>query len=327
MQAIAKGLLTFVLPRALINRSSGATDSATYCYSVLMRHLVRVHHATGQVPLGNVAELGPGGSLGAGFAALIAGAHHYCAFDVRPYTRQERNARIFDELVELLAARSPIPGPDEFPGTNPPLAGYGFPSHILTEERLAQALQPARLKPLRDAVQSEQLPVDGPIAYAAPWYDAAQVRASTIDWVFSQAVLEHVDDLSFVYRKCHEWLVPGGLMSHQIDFRSHGTAPTWDGHRALSDLTWRMIRGARFYLINRQPLSYHRAVAQEVGFELVDQAITTTTPTLARSRLAPRFQSWTDEDLNASGAFLVYRKAARREMTSANVGAKSVRPI
>src|ERR1700704_1131908 len=94
---IIKGLLTFVLPRVFYSRHTGGTDSARYCYSVFLRHLVRIHSTTGQVPLGRIAELGPGDSLGVGLAALIAGGERYYAFDVSPFSNQARNLNIFDE--------------------------------------------------------------------------------------------------------------------------------------------------------------------------------------------------------------------------------------
>ena len=62
------------------------------------------------------------------------------------------------------------------------------------------------------------------LRYAAPWRDASVMQPGSLDLIFSQAVMEHVDDLPATYAACRDWLRPGGLMSHQIDFRCHGTA-------------------------------------------------------------------------------------------------------
>src|SRR5262245_17377795 len=101
---IARGLMTYVAPRFLYRRQT-KTLSARYCYAVFMRHLVKVHAASGRAPLGNVAELGPGGSLGTGLAAMIAGAQRYFAVDVGRDSEREGNLRAFDGLVELFRNR------------------------------------------------------------------------------------------------------------------------------------------------------------------------------------------------------------------------------
>jgi SAM-dependent methyltransferase len=232
--------------------------------------------------------------LGAGFAALIAGAERYIALDESQYSDSDQHLRVFDELVDLFRRRASFQGVE-------------FPAHILTDQRLARALDERRVAGLRETVRSGRF-ADGTITYIAPCFSAAQVQPGTIDWIFSHAVLEHVDDLSFVYRACDRWLAPGGVMSHQIDFRSHGTAPSWDGHRGYSDLTWRLIRGARSHLINREPLSRHRDIPRNIGFDLISQLVTTEVPALGRPHLAFRFREWSEEDLCASSALLVHRK-------------------
>jgi hypothetical protein len=309
---IAKGLLTFVVPKSLYNTRPTETVSARYCYAVFMRHLIKVHAATGRAPLGNVAELGPGGSLGTGLAAMIAGARRYFAVDARRHSQRESNLKVFDELIELFRSRSVIPDSDEIPQIKPALADYRFPAHILDDSHMNAALEPARLAQCRRAIDAESFDGDSPIVYAAPWYDTALVPPGSIDWIFSQAVLEHVDDVALVYATCQAWLAPGGLMSHQIDLRSHGTAATWDGHRAYSDFAWRVIRGARAYLINRAPLSRHLELARQAGFELLATDVVRTPPTLARQNLAPDFRGCSDDDLAASGVFVVHRKASER---------------
>jgi hypothetical protein len=227
--------------------------------------------------------------------------------DVGRDSQREGNLRVFDELAELFRRRTDIPGTDEFPEVKPRLGDHCFPAHILDDAHMRAALDPDRLARLHRTVEEDAFGAGSPIVYAAPWYDTSLVPAGSIDWIFSQAVLEHVDDVPLVYRTCRAWIVPGGLMSHQIDFRSHGTAPTWDGHRGYSDFTWRLVRGSRSHLINRAPLSAHLALARESGFELLETDMVETPPTLARSALAPRFSDLTEQDRGASGAFVVHR--------------------
>ena len=306
---IIHGLLTFLRPPSRYNCRPIETASARYCYSVFMRHLVKVQAATGRIPLGRIAELGPGGSLGTGLAAMIAGAGHYFALDAQAHSDDEANLRVFDELVELFRARADIPGPGEFPEVRPAIADYGFPRGILDDERMASALEPGRLEKLRRHAGGASSADNAFVTYVAPWRGTSLIRHETIDWIFSQAVLEHVADLPAVYRACNAWLAPNGVMSHQVDFRSHGTARTWDGHRGYGDLTWRAIRGARPYLINRESLSTHRTLARNLGFDLLAADVVTMPPELTRAQLARRFRDWAEEDLNTAGAFVVYRKA------------------
>ena len=51
--------------------------------------------------------------------------------------------------------------------------------------------------------------------------------------VFYQAVLQHIDDLEETYKKIAQWLKPNGLMSHNIDFKSMGSADNWYGHLGI----------------------------------------------------------------------------------------------
>src|SRR5262249_36289260 len=160
--------------------------------TVFMRHLVKVHAATGRVPLGRVAELGPGGSLGTGLAAMLAGARQYFAFDAEAHSDRESNLQVLDELVDLFRRRADIPGPGEFPEVKPAIADYAFPRGILDDARMDAALEPRRLELLRREVAS----ADGTLVkYVAPWHDLSLIEHETIDWIFSQAVLEHVADL------------------------------------------------------------------------------------------------------------------------------------
>lgn len=303
---LAKGLLTFAFPNLTLRRGAFHTESARYCYGVFLRHLVLLHEAGAAPRLGAVAELGPGNSLGTGLAALVAGAERYYGLDAVAHHRPQRLAPVFEELVALFAARAPIPGPEEFPDLKPALADHRFPAHILGQAALGRALAPDRLARLR----ADLARPDGAVRYAAPWTRAACVPPASLDWVFSQAVMEHVADIGEIYRHCRGWLGPGGVMSHQIDFKCHGTAAAWNGHWAYSDFVWRLMVGGRPYHINRAPLSAHVAAMEAEGFHVLGRRRHPGAGGIARARLAARFQSLSDADLETAGAFVVARRAA-----------------
>lgn len=298
------GVRTFLEPPP---KGTGGTVSARYCYSTYLRHLVMAAASGLPADPATVAEIGPGDSLGIGLTALLCGAERYYAFDVVEHASTERNLAVFDELVELLRKRAPIPREAELAEIKPELDNYAFPSTILGDERLAHGLDPARVARLRAALGD---PGDGPIRYQAPWFGDGAVHAGTADLILSQAVMEHVDALEEAYAACWLWLRPGGFMSHQIDFRSHETAQEWNGHWAYNDLVWWAIRGARPWLLNRVPHSEHIRLMQKQGFRIVCDRWVAGEGGIARARLATRFRRMSDDDLRTAGAFVQALKPA-----------------
>jgi hypothetical protein len=289
---------------------TGGTMSARYCYSVWLRHLVMAEKSGIPVQPEVVAELGPGDSLGIGLAALLSGTSKYYAFDVVKYANQDRNLQIFDGLVDLFRRREHIPGRDEFPEVKPYLQSYEFPARILTEQRLNSALRDDRVASIKNKIKylgshARRDHEDGlQISYAVPWYDPEVVKDNSVDVVFSQAVLEHVDDLEHTYQVLYRWLKSGGFVVSQIDFRSHGTAKMWNGHWAYSDLAWKIIRGRSPYLLNRQPHSTHINLLKKNRFEVVCDIRFRKNSTLRREQLAPGFRNMPEDDLTTSGAFI-----------------------
>lgn len=304
---ILRGLATYI-PRAhreTLECEEG-TVLARYCYAVWLRHLVMAHDQGFPTQPEVVAELGPGDSVGTGIAALLSGVTRYYALDVVRYAKTDANLRILDELVDLFEARAPIPDDTAFPKMEPRLPSYAFPSHILTEARLEEALAGARVEAVRKAIVSGgEADTDSvAVRYVAPWYDASVVEPGSTDMIISQAVLEHVDDLGQAYDQMYAWLKPGGVVSHVIDFRSHGTADEWNGHWTYSDFVWKLVRGRRTYLLNRQPHSVHLDLLRRAGFEVVRNAVQVQTSSIGREHLARRFRDVPDADLEISTAFI-----------------------
>jgi hypothetical protein len=139
----------------------------------------------------------------------------------------------------------------------------------------------------------------------APWRGSIELAEGSVDWIISQAVLEHVDELAEAYSVMAKWLRVGGWMSHQIDFTSHGWMDQWNGHWACSDLYWKVFRGPDVWLINREPLSTHRELLQGLGFSERYVEVERRNDGIRRSRLARRFAGISDEDFDAASAFLI----------------------
>ncbi|MGI9078839.1 MAG: methyltransferase domain-containing protein [Gemmatimonadaceae bacterium] len=286
--------------------STGGTDSARYCYSVWLRHLVKAHEHGLPTNPAAVAELGPGDSIGVGLAALLSGAKTYYACDAVTYLHNTRNLQVFDELVELFGKRENIPDNREFPEVRPVLSSYEFPSGALADAHLCDCLRRERTESIREELLDFKRAKQRFIFYAAPWDEQTVVRPNSIDMVYSQAVLEHVNDLEVTYQSLFVWLKPGGIMSHVIDFRCHGCAEQWNGHWSYSDLTWKLIRGKRSWLINRASYNSHLALLREHGFDVVYglREPATRSSGIDRSRLAPAFRDISDEDLQTSLGFI-----------------------
>ena len=282
---------------------TGGSDSARYCYSVWLRHLVLAADSGMNTHPRTVAELGPGDSLGMGLAALLSGAGRYYAFDVVPHADVLRNLAVFEELVQLFRRREPIPDAAEFPLAAPLLRDYSFPAAILTPERMRLALDPARLDAIRASMRN-CASGDSLIQYRAPWFSDQVIERGSVDMIFSQAVLEHVDQLREVYECMHQWLAPGGFLSHQVDLQCHGWASEWNGHWTYSDLMWKLVRGKDSWLINRQPASTHIALIEASGFRTLRVERTQQESHITRAQLARRFRDMPEEDLRTSGLFV-----------------------
>lgn len=314
IRPILRGLKTFVTPGP-DRRGTGGTVSARYCYSVWLRHLIRATEAGCASWPKVVAELGPGDSLGIGLAALLSGADHYQGLDVVRHAANSTNASVFAELVQLFKQRADLPEADEFPEVRPVMESYAFPKHILSEERLAMCLRPDRLRSIELALErvgDVRAPEPGvpSMAYLVPWHDPRVIQEASIEMLFSQAVLEHVEDLPNTYDAMHRWLVPGGFVTHQIDFKSHGMTREWNGHWEYPDFLWKLVRGRRSFLLNRQPWSSHLEQLNAHGFRILNVIRNERRDGLSREQLAPAFRQLSEDDATTAGAFVVATKAS-----------------
>ncbi|MDQ6670139.1 MAG: methyltransferase domain-containing protein [Chloroflexota bacterium] len=305
----AVGLLTHVPGFCRLITRTGGTDNPRYCYSVWLRHLVTVndHHLLVGVPP-RVAEIGPGDSIGIGLAALLSGVRQYSAIDIARLANSERNLSILRQLITLFKERAAIPDEREFPLVSPRLESYQFPASLVTDAMLESSLSEARIQAIADAVTTattSDAPSRPIITYVAPWTKIDILPAASFDLIYSQAVLEHVDQLDQMYAAMHAWLKPGGVMSHDIDFSHHRIGPLWNSHWSYSRRVWRLIRGRRAWLLNRQPHSRHLEIIRRSGFELVADVSTRRTVGLKRSDLASEFADMSDDDLVTSESYVL----------------------
>jgi len=299
------GLKTY-LPLKKKEAGGGGTLSARYCYSVWLRHLVIAHQNGLPTHFNSVAELGPGDSIGTGLAAILTGAKKYYAFDVVNYAANEENIRVFDELVELFKKREKIPDNKEFPFIRPLMESHEFPCNILPDELLDTLLDEKRITSIRNALLNigEETSDNYLISYIVPWDSNKLMREiGTIDIVFSQAVIQCIEDIDKAFKILHEWLSNKGFMSHQIDFSTLLPTEKWNEHWTYSELIWKLIKGRRTYLFNRSPHSFYIKSLEKCGFSIACD-IREKLEGISRKELSSNWLTISDEDLNTTCTFI-----------------------
>jgi hypothetical protein len=304
MRPFAKGILSFIFPnlRAVHKHTNPlGTLSAESCYSIFLRHISFLRKAGVQTVPKVLAEFGPGSSLGTGFAALIAGAEKYYALDLIDFSETTSNLTVFDELVALFRRKAPIPASGVHSLRFPDLDCYDFPDF------LALDLDAAFEKRIAAIRQDIALKAGVFVQIAAPWMQRSILRPSSVDWIFSQSVMEHIDDIAGAYGTFAYLLKPSGYASHLIDFGCHGLTQEWNGHWALNESTWFVLRGRRPYLINRLPYSEHIRLATANRFVTVLEKRNKRFDGLIPEQFAPCFRSMSDEDARTRMALLVNR--------------------
>jgi len=302
LSRLVYGLATFipgVYHRFSMPRLSVA-EMALDGYSKWLHHLAAVMETNAGFPQ-VVAEIGPGPGLAAGLAALVSGCKTYYALDVVAHTDRAILLPVFDEICRLFTIKA------DLRAWHAIMPACAFPSSIITDERLHELLATDRLAGLRRELETEKQ--DGALQLEIPWHCEGIVKKGSLDLVFSTAALEHIDDLQTAYRAMNEWLRPGGLVSHVIDYGCHGVCQEWNGHWACSATLWRILRGNRPYFINRQPHSVHLALLTTNGFNLLADKRISQPSRFVRNDLAPKFRDLlTDQDLRTNFSFIQARK-------------------
>ena len=202
----------------------------------------------------------------------------------------------------------PIPGQSEFPKVFPVLDDYSFPEYILTGELMKEMLAPERIHMLREELVHIDSGNNKHICYFIPWNNLENINHGTVDYFFSQAVLEYVDDLPRAYRKFNRWLKPGGLMTHCIDFSAHGITPTWNGHWTFSAAEWKLAHGNNKILLNRAPKSTHVKLMHDNMFAILESRDKIISTKLSPKNFHKNYTHLNMEDSTCFAAFIVAKK-------------------
>nr|WP_319375695.1 class I SAM-dependent methyltransferase [uncultured Methanoregula sp.] len=284
---------------------TGGTNSARYCYSVWFRHLTWMfQNGITNIPE-TVVEFGPGDSIGIGLCALLSGVKKYYALDAVIHVDGAKNQVLFNEIVELFKKRANIPDNREFPLVHPVIDDYHFPFKIISDDQILINLSDARINQIRKELINFNNIENKFIRYIAPWNTIEDIKQNSIDMIYSQAVLEHIDDPAAVYEVMYNWAKPGGVISHEIDFKCHGLATEWNGHWGYSDWVWKLIRGRSDYLINRYPHSFHIRNIKKCGYKILCDNYMMVESTIQKKQINKKMlQYFEDDDLFIPSAFI-----------------------
>jgi len=281
------GLFNYLFPL-------GTGGSSDYSFRVWIRHIEKLR-AFGYSQMPNtVAELGPGSSLGAGIAALLSGVNEYNALDIQNYVNKGRLLNDFESMLTIFKKRH--------------CEGIKFPHHILTEDILSKSLEESRINSIRNSIIADGSNSEY-IKYYAPWTDEQLIVFESVDYIFSQCVLEHVDALEECYIAMYKWLKKNGYSSHLVDFKCHDFTKHWNGHWAYSTKNWNTIKGTSDWAINRLPASKHHEFAVNAGFQIINfYRRFATTKGIDREKLCFEFSFIPEEDLKTSSIDILLRK-------------------
>ena len=201
-----------------------------------------------------------------------------------------------------------VPHGEGFEKIKPFLDSYAFPQEILNDQIMSIQLSGDRIEAIENALQGEPATNIG-VHYRSD-YNRDSIVENSCDLIISQAVLERVRNIEELYNWMAHWLKKGGAISHQIDFKSHGTALDWNGHWTYNENQWKIARNQKtFRNLNRWPFSAHVRAIEAAGFEILFTKRVETPSSVNRRHLARRWkETVTDEDLKTSGAYIIARK-------------------
>jgi hypothetical protein len=297
-----KGALSFVVPRFRNPHVEMGTANVDFAYSQFLRFVILTAKTQAWTRFPKVvAEIGPGSSFAFGICALLVGAQRYYALDVIEQTSLARNVAILDDLVTRFRARTPVPNSGWNARIFPFVDSTDFPEALFPD--LDETLSESRIAQIRASLSA---PGTGDMIRSyAPWTEHEQGVDQLPDWIVSNSVMEHIDALDHAYQSFKRWSAPATVMSHLIDYSSHGIAPQWNGHWAASAFSWAITRGRRHYLINRVPHSEHLRLHTASGFRILLEEKLRRVDGFIREEFSSPFSEMSQEDASTHLAFLV----------------------
>lgn len=186
-----------------------------------------------QISNKTILELGPGGSIGFGLLCLKNGAKKYYAIDDGEHTfLAEKQLAFYKKML----------GSDE-----------SLIKRCFNDENGKKSYN----KSLIEFIKIKQ----GSI------YD---LPASSIDLIYSCAVLEHVHDPDLCFSEMSRVLKTGGLMNHQVDLRDHIFSQESLRFLLMRDSTFRKLFSKTGEYVNRKRFSHYEYIIKKYNLEVIN---------------------------------------------------------
>src|SRR5579884_3413459 len=264
---------------ALRQHYDPVTDRGAYVVQVFRQHAHTSLLATGRRSMDGwqVLEIGPGGNVAVSGLMLLVGASHAFCLDIVPWNKADNEAVLAAAISALMQSED---------------------ATLVSERYQAQAsADPAGLA--AELLQH--------VKYICPAsITTCDLPDSVVDYIFSQAVFEHVHDPAKGWQQIARLLRPGGVTTHQIDLRDHRNPDRPHDHLQFSDQVWQMANNhSPFAVRNRWRLSDYREALATNTLRLVTIEKTRTQPVASDVKLHPTFKARSREDLETIDIFVV----------------------
>jgi SAM-dependent methyltransferase len=243
----------------------GAMDSAGYALKVFQAHFGRARERGLTTPF-VALEIGPGDSVASAILARSVGASAIWLVDAGNFATDDM--RLYVKTVETARAEG-LAVPEEVNLTN-----------------LSSLLSSCHARYLSTGLRH-----------------FSEIPSGSVDFVWSQAVLEHVRsaELGQLVSEMYRVLRPGGIASHRVDLKDHLGGSL--NNLRFSDALWesRLMANSGFYT-NRLRFGQMLNLFRQAGFA-VEVLATDRWPTLPLPRrvMADRFRALPDEELCVRG--------------------------
>jgi SAM-dependent methyltransferase len=258
-------------------------DEASYPLTVFHRHITALEPLRGNLLDAAVLEIGPGGNVGFGLLALLAGASSAACLDIAPGAQAAEPNDLYPALVKTASTY-----PDTYLVAPALLERAGQDPEGLARELLARITYHASMD-----IAKHDLPT------------------ASLDVICSHTCFEHFADPAGAITQIARLLRPGGVTSHQIDLRDHRDFTHPLDFLAHGNAVWRLTTSNLPNAVhNRWRASEYRAAFAQQGLEVQYLEIThkTTVTEEMRHQFARCFQAMDLEDLGILNLLLVARK-------------------
>lgn len=250
----------------------GAMDSPCYALKVFQTHFGRARERGLMAPF-TVLEIGPGDSVASAILARSVGASATWLVDAGNYATDDM--RLYAQTIQLAQA-----------------AGLAVPYDLKMDD-LSSLLTSCHARYLSTGLRT-----------------FAEIPAGSIDFIWSQAVLEHVRvaEIGQLIGEMYRVLRPGGIASHRVDLRDHLGGSL--NNLRFSDALWEspLMAESGFYT-NRVRYGEMLDLFRRPGFEIeVLGADQWPVVPVARRAMAKRFRGLSDSDLRVSGFDVILRR-------------------